>query len=156
MSLVEDLLYATIAALADVHTDVEPTEALLIATREMLTAITQGGGVMTSDRMLAMARVVASSRDLQQLASAARRQVLAQGLAERFGVDPHNQRVQRAITRWSAIAAGLYIGRQYMPAGYDPLHDDQLPERIGSRLAETFDQVMGQAPSQESLARRRP
>jgi len=147
ISLVDDVLHATAAALAQVQKDTDPTEALLIATTEVLTAIFDGRGVMTRDRMLAMAHIVTSTRDLQKQASAIRKQILTQGLAERMRVDPHNRRVQRAVTMWSAIAAGLYSGRQSMPAGYDPRRDDSLPERMIARLAETFVDVMGRAPA---------
>ena len=44
----------------------------------------------------------------------------------------------------------VYIGRQYMPADYDPRHDDRLPERMIARLAETFEEVMGQAPRKKT------
>jgi AcrR family transcriptional regulator len=81
MSLVNDLLQATVAALAHVDADTDSTEALLIATTEMLTAIIEGCGVMTRDRMLAMAHIITTTRDLQKQASATRKQVLTQGLA---------------------------------------------------------------------------
>ncbi|MBW0019584.1 MAG: hypothetical protein JO236_18830, partial [Mycobacterium sp.] len=127
-------------------TDTEPTEALMIATAEMLNAIINGRGVMTRERMLAMGLIVTSNLDLQKQASAARKQLLTAGLAKRMRVDPQNHRVQHAVTMWSAIAAGVYINRRYLPPDYDPQHDEQLPERTLARLAETFDQVMGQAP----------
>jgi hypothetical protein len=59
-------------------------------------------------------------------------------------VSPTNQRVRLAVTKWSAIAAGVYTGRLGWPANYDPRHDDRLPERMIARLAETFDEVTGQ------------
>lgn len=144
MSLVIDVLHATVAALADVDTEIDPTESLLLATAAALIDITNGRGVMTLDRMLAMSHIVNSNRDLQQRASAARKQVLAQGLADSMRVDPQTQEVQRAVTMWSAIAAGLYLDQQSMPAGYDPRHDNMLPERIIAHASETFDHVMGQ------------
>jgi AcrR family transcriptional regulator len=78
MSVVDDLLQATAAALADVKAEVDPEHALLIATIELLAAIIEGRGVITRDRMLAMGRVVTSTSHLQQQASAVRKRVLTQ------------------------------------------------------------------------------
>jgi hypothetical protein len=55
----------------------------------------------------------------------------------------------RAVTIWSAIAAGAYIGQLHMPPNYDPRHDDWLSERMVANLSETFAEVMGEAPWQE-------
>jgi hypothetical protein len=58
--------------------------------------------------------------------------------------------VWRAVTLWSAIAAGAYTGSLGMPAGYDPRHDHLLRERMIARLTETFDEVIGPVPSQQN------
>jgi AcrR family transcriptional regulator len=87
MSVVDDLLQASAAALADVEAEVDPEHALLIATIELLAAIIDGRGVITRDRMLAMGRVVTSTSHLQQQASAVRKRVLTQALAGRTGFD---------------------------------------------------------------------
>jgi len=149
MSVVDDLLQATAAALADVKAEVDPEHALLIATIELLAAIIEGRGVITRDRMLAMGRVVTSTSHLQQQASAVRKRVLTQALAGRMGFDSQDRRVQRAVTMWSAIAAGAYVGQLHMPSNYDPRQDDWLSERMVANLSETFAEVMGEAPWQE-------
>ena len=149
MSVVDDLLRATATALRNVKADVEPEHALLIATIEVLGAIIEGRGVITLDRMLAMGRVVTGTSHLQKQASAARKRVLTQALADRMGVGPQDRRVQRAATMWSAIAAGAYIGQLHMPPNYDPRNDDRLPERMIASLSDTFAEVMGEAPWQQ-------
>jgi AcrR family transcriptional regulator len=149
MSVVDDMLQATAAALHDVRADVDPEHALLIATIELLGAIIDGRGVITRDRMLAMGRVVTSTSYLQQQASAIRKRVLTQALAGRMGFDSQDRRVQRAATMWSAIAAGAYIGQLHMPPNYDPRQDDWLSERMVANLSDTFAEVMGEAPRQE-------
>jgi AcrR family transcriptional regulator len=149
MSVVDDMLQATAAALHDVRADVDPEHALLIATIELLGAIIDGRGVITRDRMLAMGRVVTSTSYLQQQASAIRKRVLTQALAGRMGFDSQDRRVQRAATMWSAIAAGAYIGQLHMPPNYDPRQDDWLSERMVANLSDTFAEVMGEAPWQE-------
>jgi AcrR family transcriptional regulator len=149
MSVVDDMLQATAAALRDVRADVDPEHALLIATIELLGAIIDGRGVITRDRMLAMGRVVTSTSHLQQQASAVRKRVLTQALAGRMGFDSQDRRVQRAATMWSAIAAGAYIGQLHMPPNYDPRQDDWLSERMVANLSDTFAEVMGEAPWQE-------
>ena len=147
MSVVEDLLHATAAALRDVEADVSPEQALLDATTEVLTAIIDGRGVITRDRMLAMAQIVTANPNLRKQASLARKRVLAQALADRMGVAPGNRRVRQAVTMWSAIAAGAYLGRRSMAEHYDPRQDDQLIERMVGELAATFADVMGDRPS---------
>ena len=146
MSLVADLMHGIVAALAHVNIDTDPIEALLIANTETLTAVIEGHGVTTRERMLTMSYIVASDPKLQQQASAIRKQILTHGLAERMQVDPQDQLVRRAVTMWSAIAAGLYSGRRSLPPNYDPRRDGWLSERMIVRLSQTFDDVMGRAP----------
>lgn len=151
MSLVEDALHATAAALAPIDTDIDPTEALLLASTDMLSAIINGRGVMTQARMLALAPIIASSRHLQQQVSAARKHILTHGLATHLRVDPHDQRVRRAVTMWSAIMAGVNASGRAGPANHDLQHDRRLHERMIARLTETYDEVMGQPPAPENL-----
>jgi AcrR family transcriptional regulator len=149
MSIVDDLLHATATALKDVKADIAPEHALLIATIEVLGAIIDGRGVITLHRMLAVARIVTGTSHLQKQASAARRRVLSQALADRMGVGSQDRRVQRAATMWSAIAAGACIGQLHMPPHYDPRNDDLLPQRMIASLSDTFAEVMGEAPWQQ-------
>ncbi len=146
MSIVDDLLRATAVALRDVEAGTTPEQALLIATTEVLTAIIDGRGVITRDHMLAMAQIVTANPNLKKQASSARKRVLTQALADRMGVGVENRRVRRAVTMWSAIAAGAYLGRSNTAADYDPRQDDRLSERMIAQLAGTFAEVMGEAP----------
>src|SRR5580693_9878356 len=62
-------------------------------------------------------------------------------------VAAENRRVRQAITMWSAIAAGAYLGGRSMADHYDPRDDDRLIERMIAELAATFADVMGNDPS---------
>jgi hypothetical protein len=119
---------------------------VLNATTEVLIAITDGRGVITRDRMLAIAQIFTAHPNLRRQASLARKRILTQALAERMGVAPENRRVRQAVTMWSAVAAGAYLDRYSMAAHYDPGQDDQLEERMTANLAATFAEVMGKAP----------
>jgi len=146
MSVVEDLLYAIAAALTNVDAAASPEQSLLIATTEVITGAIDGHGVITRDRLLAIAQIFTADPDLRKQASLARKRVLTQALADRMGVAAGNRRVRQAVTMWSAIVAGSYLGRHSMADHYDPHHDDQLVERMTAELAATFADVMGQAP----------
>lgn len=146
MCIVEDLVNATGSALRHVDATVRPEQALLIATTEVITAITEGRGVITRDRMLAMAEVVTANATLRTQASLTRKRVLIQALADRMGVAADNRRVRRAVTTWSAIAAGAYLAAGSMGEHYDPRQDDQLKERGIAELTASFSDVMGDDP----------
>ena len=146
MSIVDDLLLASAVALRRVEVSASPEQALLIATTEVLTAIIDGRGATTLSRMLVMGQIVVANPSLKKQASAARKRVLTQALADRMGVGADNRRVRRAVTMWSAIAAGAYLGRRSMAAHYDPRQDDRLLERMIDELTGTFADVMGETP----------
>jgi AcrR family transcriptional regulator len=146
MSVVDDLLQATRSALTNVEAAARPEQALLAATTEVVTAILEGRGVITRDRMLAMAEIVTAEPHLRKQASLARRRVLTQGLADWLGVATENRRVRQAVTMWSAIAAGSYLARRSLAAHYDPEQDDRLIERMVEELGANFTEVMGKAP----------
>lgn len=147
MSVVDDMLEATSAALKNVEAEAGPEQSLLIATTEVLSAIIDGCGVITRERMISMAEIVVASSNLGKQASLARKRVLSQALADRMGVAVENRRVRQAITMWSAIAAGAYLSRRGMADHYDPYDDDRLIERMIAELDATFADVMGNDPS---------
>jgi AcrR family transcriptional regulator len=146
MCIVEDLVNATGSALRHVDAAVRPEQALLIATTEVITAITEGRGVITCHRMLAMAEVVTATANLRNQASLTRKRVLTQALADRMGVAADNRRVRHAVRMWSAIASGAYLGAGSMGEHYDPRQDDQLRERGIAELTASFSDVMGDDP----------
>jgi AcrR family transcriptional regulator len=149
MAIVDDVLRATAVALRNVDAAASPEQALLTATTGVLTAIIEGRGVITRDRMLAMAQIIAARPNLRRQASLARKRALGQALGDRMGVGAQNPRVRRAVTMWSAIAASAYLGRRSSWTNYDPRHDDRLSERMIAQLAGTFHDVMGEAPSKQ-------
>jgi AcrR family transcriptional regulator len=146
MAVVDAPLQATATALRHVDAVAGPEQALLIAATEVLIAIIDGRGVITRDRMLAMAQIVRAHPNLRRQASLARKRVLTQALADRMGVAAENRRVCRAVTMWSAVAAGALMERHRMAADYDPGQDDHLEELMITELAATFGEVMGKAP----------
>jgi hypothetical protein len=73
-------------------------------------------------------------------------------LADRLGVAAENRRVRQAVTMWSAIAAGAYLGARSMGEDYDPAQDDQIIERMIAELGATFADVMGNDPPQPDSA----
>jgi AcrR family transcriptional regulator len=150
MSILDDVLQADAVALRSVDAAASPEQALLLAHTEVVIAISDGRGVITRDRMLAIAQIFRAHPNLRMQASLARKRVLTQALADRMGVAAENWRVRRAVTMWSAVAAGALMERCSMAADYDPRHDDQLDERMRAELAATFAEVMGKARSEQS------
>jgi AcrR family transcriptional regulator len=146
MSVVDALLQETCAALTNVEAAVAPEQALLVATSEVVTAIIDGRCVITRERMLAMSEIVTGDANLRKQASLARKRVLTQALADRLGVAEDNRRVRQAVTMWSAVAAGAYLGSGTLGAHYDPRQDDQLTERGLAELVASFTEVMGKPP----------
>jgi hypothetical protein len=124
------------------------SEVTLMWVDDLLVSVHEGAGrgVITRDRMLAIAQIFTALPNLRRQASLARKRILTQALAERMGAAPENRRVRQAVTMWSAVAAGAYLDRHSMAAHYDPGQDDQLEERMTANLAATFAEVMGKAP----------
>lgn len=146
MSIVDDMSHATAVALKDTDNGVAPERALLNAGTSVLTAVVEGHGAVTVERLLAMARIVTTTRNLQRKVSAARKRVITQPLADWMGVDPKDQRLQRALTMWSAVTANVYVNALGMPHGYEPQYDDHLRQRVVADLSQSFGEVMGEDP----------
>lgn len=146
VSLIEDLLHASVAALRDVEPDTGPEHALLIATTKVVSRVIDGRGVITRERFLAVGPVITAHLNLRQQVSLARRRILTGALADRLGVAQEDRRVHQAVTRWSAIAAGAHLAGSSMADHYDPRTDDQLIERMIAELSAGFADVMGEAP----------
>jgi AcrR family transcriptional regulator len=149
MAVVEDLLRATAEALQNVDASHDPEQALLIATTDVLVAIVEDRGVITRQRMLALAQTMTPQQSLRKKASSARKRILTPALAQRLGVAPENRRVRQAVMKWSAVAGGAYLDRLSMAAHYDPAQDDRLTERMISELGSTFTEVTGEEPAHE-------
>jgi AcrR family transcriptional regulator len=148
VTIVEAMAHATAAALADVEADVPLENALLTAGGVAVTAVVEGRGAVTLDRLMALATIVNATRNLPRRLSQVRKQVITRALADRMGVDPNDRRLQRAATMWSAVAASAYVTQEEMPDDYDPQQDAQLTERMIANLSERFGHVMGEDPKQ--------
>lgn len=148
LSIIEDLLQASVDELGDVEPDTGLEHALFIATTEVVSRVIDGRGVITRDRLLAVAQVFNAHPNLRQQVSLARKRILAGALAERLGVAEDDRRVHQAVTRWSAIVGGAYLIGRSMADHYDPRTDDQLTKRMIAELSATFADVMGDDPPQ--------
>jgi AcrR family transcriptional regulator len=146
MSIVDDLSHGTAAALAGIEKRGDPVRALMSAGTAMATGVVDGRGPIPVERLVAMARVVSSTRNLHRKVSAARRRVLTQPLADWMGVDPDDRTLQRALTMWSAVTASAYVTATDMPEEYEPQHDSNLRQRMISNIAQSFGEVMGDDP----------
>jgi AcrR family transcriptional regulator len=146
MSIVEDMAHATAAVLNNTAKGIEPERALLSASATTVSAIIEGGGAVPLHRLLAMARIISTTRNLHRTVSAARKRVITKPLADWMGVDPANRRLQRALTMWSAVIASTYVRASEMPEGYEPPHDSELQQRMIENLSQSFGDVMGEDP----------
>jgi len=146
VSIVVDLLQASVDELGDVEPDTSLEHVLLIATTKALSRVIDGRGVITRDRFLAVAQVLTAHPNLRQQVSLARKRIMAGALADRLGVAEDDRRVHQAVTRWSAIVAGAYLVGGTMADHYNPWTDDQLIERMIAELSATFSDVMGDDP----------
>ncbi len=146
MSIVDGISEATAAALKEISDDVDPERALLSASTAALTVVAEGRGAMTLDRLVAMARVVTSTRNLQRTVSATRKRVITQPLADWMHVDPTNRRLQHALTMWSAVTASAYLAVLSAPDDYESGRDDNIQQRMVANLSQSFGDVMGVDP----------
>jgi AcrR family transcriptional regulator len=146
VSIVGDLLQASVDELGDVEPDTGLEHALFSATTKVISRVIDGRGVITRDRFLAAAQVLTAHPNLRQQMSLARKRILTAALADRLGVAEDDRHVHQAVTRWSAIVAGAYLIGGSMADHYDPRTDDQLIERMITELSATFADVMGDNP----------
>jgi AcrR family transcriptional regulator len=146
MSIVEDMANATVAALNTTPKGIEPERALLSASTAMVTAIAKGCGAVPPYRLLAMARIISTTRNLHRTVAAARKRVITNPLADWMGVDPTDRRLQHALTMWSAVTASTYASALDMPDGYERQLDDGLQQRMIASLLESYGDVMGVDP----------
>jgi AcrR family transcriptional regulator len=146
MSIVEDMAHATAAALKTTPKGIEPERALLSASTAMVTAIAEGRGAVPLYRILAMARIISTTRNLHRTVAAARKRVITKPLADWMGVDPKDRRLQHALTMWSAVTASTYASALDMPEGYERQRDDGLQQQMIASLSESYGDVMGVDP----------
>jgi AcrR family transcriptional regulator len=101
LSIVDDVVVAVATELARIPPQTSPPDSLLAANTEALLAantavicdIANGAGVITRERMQALAHILTASLDLREKASALGKEVLSVALAERMGVGPEDSRV---------------------------------------------------------------
>jgi AcrR family transcriptional regulator len=144
MAVIDVLLEAAAAALSHVDVAASPEHALLAAHTEVVLAITDGRGVVTRDRFIAIAQIFSAHPSLRKQASLARKRILTPALADRMGVAAEDRRVHQAVTVWSAIAGSAYLDGQGVAANFE--RDDHLGRRMIAELDATFAEIMGGGP----------
>ena len=146
LSIVDDIVVAVATELARIPPQTSPTEALLDANIAVIADIANGAGVITRDRMHALAHILTASPELQKKASALGKQVLSVALAERMEVGPEDSRVRRAVTIRAAVIAAAYNLDRGGRVRVDPHNDGRVPELMVKRLNDVFTHITGRAP----------
>jgi hypothetical protein len=133
-------------ALPELTHDDNLVEALLVASVNVIDGIVGGMGVVTRDRLAALAHVLNAEPELQALSSAYRKQMLASVLARKLGATADPRRVRRAVMTWSAVVAGAHNPHPGLRLHVDPSRDCRVPELMSSCLSESYRRITGQLP----------
>src|SRR5271167_974987 len=147
LSIVNDIVVAVATELARIPPQTSPPEALQAANTAVISDIANGAGVITRERMQALAHTLTASPDLREKASALGEQVLSVALAERMEAGPEDSRVRRAVTIRSAVIAAAYNFDRGRRFPLDPRNDGRVPELMVKRLNDTFTHITGRAPA---------
>jgi len=147
LSIVDDIVVAVATELARIAPPTSPPEALLAATTAIISDIVDGAGVITRERMQALAHILTASLELRKKASALGKQVLSVALAVRMGVGPEDSRVRQAVTIRAAVIAAAYNFDRGGRVRLDPRNDGRVPELMVKRLNDTFTHITGRAPA---------
>jgi AcrR family transcriptional regulator len=157
MSLADEISHAGVASLSRVAPNGDPLDALFIVHSETLTAIANGIGIITRERLVALAHILTAHRHLREQVKAMRRRVLTIPLAEHTSVAPDDRRMRLAFTTWAAIVTGSYNyfdgAGLFEKASFGPTGDGRVPEVMVQRLNETFAQVTGRQPPRQAIDR---
>jgi AcrR family transcriptional regulator len=155
MSLADEISHAGVASLARVEPNGDPLDALFTVHAETLTAIVDGVGVMTRERLVALAHILTAHPHLREQVRGLRRRVLTIPLAERTSVAPDDRRMRLAFTTWAAIVTGSYNYFDgtglFNKAGVGQSGDGRVPEVMVRRLKETFTEVTGREPPRQAI-----
>lgn len=149
MSIVDEIAVASAAELGQIPSQICPLEALLAANTAVIADITNGAGVITRERLHALAHILTASPDVQKRASARCKQVLSVALAERMGVEPEDSRVRLAVTIRAAVIAAACNFDRGRRAAVDPRNDGRVPELMVERLNHVFTHITGRAPAHQ-------
>jgi AcrR family transcriptional regulator len=155
MSLADEISHAGVASLAHVAPNGDPLDALFTVHAETLTAIVNGVGIMTRERLVALAHILTAHQHLREQVRAQRKRVLTIPLAEHTSVAPEDRPMRLAFTTWAAIVTGSYnyfdgVGL-FDRAGFGPSGDGRVPEVMVQRLKETFTDVTGREPPRQAI-----
>jgi AcrR family transcriptional regulator len=155
MSLADEISHAGVAALAHLAPNGDPLDALFAVHAETLTAIVNGVGVMTRERLVVLAHILTAHPQLREQVRAQRRRVLTVPLADRTSVAPDERRMRLAFTTWAAIVTGSYNYFDgtglFNKAGVGHSGDGRVPEVMVRRLKETFVEVTGREPPRHAI-----
>ena len=154
LSIVDDIVVAVATELARISPQTSPPDALLAANTAVIADIANGAGVITRERMQALAHILTASPDLRKKASALGKQVLSVAVAERMGVGPGDSRVRLAVTIRSAVIAAAYNFDRGGRVRLDPRNDGRVPELMVKRINDTFTHITGRAPAHPNRSSR--
>jgi AcrR family transcriptional regulator len=137
LALLHDLTEAVNAELALVPLDVKPLPALLAANIGMLRRAKDHVGPMSSDRIVALLRMVNSSPTLQRLSIDFRSHETTEALAKRMELSVDDPEVRLTSAIWAAVivtAWGDLGGRLTV----DRWELGEVPAQMHQRLVSTF------------------
>jgi AcrR family transcriptional regulator len=141
LALLHDLTEAVNAELTLVPLDVNPLTALLAANIGMLGRAEDNVGPMTSDRIVALLRMVNTSPTLQRLAIDFRTQETTEALAKRMRVPVNDPTVRLTSAVWAAVIATAWgdLGGR-LPIDHWEL--DNVPGAMHQSLVDTFENLI--------------
>ncbi len=121
MTVLDDLVHATVAELATIGADVAPLAALARAHSQALRRVPTGEvTALTTHRLVLMVNVMSSSSTLRLAAAGMQLQPLVVAVAARMGVvDPMDRRVALTVSLWGAITAAAWGQLVIGPDDYD-------------------------------------
>src|SRR4051812_16365532 len=144
LSIVDDIVGAVAAELVRIPPQTSPPEALLAATTAAISDIANGAGVITRERMQALAHILTASLDMRKKSSALAKQVLSVALAERLGLGPGDPRVRLAVTIRSAVIAAAYNFDSGLRLA--PRNHRRVPEVMVEGLPDPCAHISGRPP----------
>ena len=109
LSIVDDIVVAAATELTRIPAQTSPPEALLAATTAVISDIADGAGVITRERLQALAHILTVSMDLRKTASALGKQVLSVALAEHWESDPRIRAPLAEVPLCQSLLSAVWV-----------------------------------------------
>ncbi len=147
LALTADLVGAIAAQLFRQPRQLSELETLRGAQIDMIkaTAAAPPGG-LTTQRMIATIRIVASSPALRMAAGEYRRHAMTAALAKHIGVGLDNRRVRMAVAVWSAIML-ILVEDFASVADWRAINADTVAARFDNTFAQFIELIAGPSPA---------